>query len=93
MDCLIDAHALIWFFNGDKKLSDKAREAIENPDNLKFISVATIWEIAIKISLEKLIVQNGFNQFPELIEANGFEVLPITFEHAMTVSTLEFLQR
>ena len=48
MKLLLDTNALIWFANGDEKLSKKAIIAIENPQNETFVSVANIWEIAIK---------------------------------------------
>ncbi|WP_372950207.1 type II toxin-antitoxin system VapC family toxin [Mariniphaga sp.] len=57
------------------------------------VSIASIWEIAIKISLKKFKFSKGFKSFLELIENNGFAVLPITFEHAITVSNLEFIHR
>lgn len=93
MDLLLDTHALIWFLNGDEKLSEKVKVAIENPANAKFVSIASIWEIAIKISLDKFEFHKGFKHFFDLIEENGFEILPITFEHASIVSSLEFLHR
>ncbi len=93
MNILLDTHALIWFLNGDEKLSLKSREAIENQENLKFVSIATIWEIAIKISLGRFSFKKGFKEFLDLIENNGFGIVPITFEHALTVSTLQFIHR
>jgi len=53
MKILLDTHTLIWFLNGDEKLSMKVKDAIENPTNLKFVSAGSIWEIAIKISFDK----------------------------------------
>jgi PIN domain nuclease of toxin-antitoxin system len=41
-------HALIWFLNGDEKLSSNVRDAIKNPNNSKIVSIASIWEISIK---------------------------------------------
>jgi len=93
MDLLLDTHVLIWFLNGDKKLSQKAKKLIEDPNNSKIVSIASIWEIAIKLSLGKFKFKNGFKNFLELIEENGFETLPISFEHTMIVSSLEFLHR
>jgi PIN domain nuclease of toxin-antitoxin system len=93
MNILLDTHTLIWFLNGDEKLSSKARLAIENPKNTKIISIASIWEISIKISLDKFRFAQGFGNFLNLIEENGFEMLPISFEHTKMVSTLEFLHR
>ncbi len=93
MNILLDTHALIWFLNGDSQLSDKAITEIENIDNDKIISIASIWEIAIKISLNKFRFDKGFKKLFELIEENGFEILPISFEHTLIVSNLEFIHR
>ena len=93
MDLLLDTHSLIWFLNGDEKLSDKAKSEIEDSSNSKIVSIASIWEIAIKISLDKFRFPKGFKHFLNMIEDNGFEILPITFEHAIELSTLEFVHR
>jgi PIN domain nuclease of toxin-antitoxin system len=93
MDLLLDTHAIIWFLNGDSSLSPKARLAIEDIDNTKTVSIASIWEIGIKISLGKFRFPQGFMQFVEMIDANGFEILPISVEHALIVSNLEFIHR
>ena len=53
-------HSLIWFLNGDKKLSKAAKDLIENNINSNFISIASICEISIKIILGKLKFKNGF---------------------------------
>jgi len=93
MNLLLDTHTLIWFLNGDEKLPGNVRDAIENPGNLKIVSIATIWEISIKISLDKFRFPLGFKRFLEMVDENGFELLPITFEHVMIVSILEFIHR
>jgi len=93
MDLLLDTHSLIWFLNGDEKLSIRAKSAIEDPKNSKIVSIASIWEIAIKISLGKFKFSKGFKHFLDMVEDNGFEILPITFEHAIELSTLEFIHR
>lgn len=93
MDLLLDTHALIWFLNGDEKLSEKSKLAIEDPNNNKIVSFASIWEIAIKISVEKFKYPQGFKQFLGLIEENGFEILQLSFEHTLVVSSLEFIHR
>jgi len=77
VNLLLDTHALIWFLNGDEQLSTPARRAIESDTNIKLVSIASIWEIAIKVSLERIKFVSGFNTFIQLIEGNGFEVLPI----------------
>ena len=56
----------------------------------KYVSVASLWEMAIKISLNKLEFA-GFPQLADLIAENGFEILPITFEHTLKLAELEFI--
>lgn len=63
MNLIHDTHALIWFLNGDGKLTEKVKAAIEDPNNSTIISIASIWEIAIKISLGKFSFPKGFNIF------------------------------
>ena len=50
MRLLLDTHTLIWFFAGDSQLSTNARILIEDEDNNKLVSIASIWEMAIKQS-------------------------------------------
>jgi PIN domain nuclease of toxin-antitoxin system len=54
MRLLIDAQSLIWYVDQDHLLSPVAHAAITDPANDLLLSAATIWEIAIKISLKKL---------------------------------------
>lgn len=93
MNVLVDSHAVLWFLNGDSRLSDIGKETIENSNNIKYVSVDTIWEIAIKISLDKLRIDSGLKNFLDMIVDNGFEILPISFSHVITLSSLEFIHR
>lgn len=88
MRYLLDTHTLLWFLNGDKQLSSSARKAIEDLDSIRFASIATIWEISIKSSLNKLILQTSFSEFRRELTDNYIELLPITFEDALTQHTL-----
>ena len=90
---LLDTHTLIWYINGDEELSNNAKAAIEGDHTINFISIASLWEIAIKISLEKLDLKTPFKQIAKEIENNGFEILPITFEDTLTLSTLPMHHR
>lgn len=93
MKLLLDTHAFIWFINGDKSLSLKAKKEILKSSNSKFFSIASIWEMAIKISLEKLKINYPFQEVFQQIQENGFEILPIIFEHTDLVRQLEFHHR
>lgn len=90
---LLDTHTFIWFVEGDGQLSQKARQAIEEKGVENFISIASLWKIAIKISLGKLELKTPFSRISEEIVRNGFKVLPITFEDTLTLSNLPFYHR
>ena len=82
MRLLIDTHALLWFCEGNSALSASARAAMENSTNERYISHATAWEVAIKLSLGKLILQAAYEDiFPGVLDANGFVMLPPTLKH------------
>jgi PIN domain nuclease of toxin-antitoxin system len=93
MDNLLDSHTLIWFINGDSELSDKAREEIGNNPAGNFVSIASLWEIAIKICITKLELKTSFVDFIDKIDLNSFQILPITPFDTFTVSSLPFFHR
>jgi PIN domain nuclease of toxin-antitoxin system len=93
MNNLLDTHTFIWFTEGDNQLSSHARKAIEISDVINFISIASLWEIAIKISLGKLELKTPFSNISHQILKNGFQILPITFEDTLTLTKLPFHHR
>lgn len=93
MNLLLDTHAFIWFINGDEALPDKLKVAIQNLDNRCFLSIASLWEMAIKVSLGKLELKADFKQIAEFMEVNEIEVLPITFVHLQMLLKLDFHHR
>ncbi|MEO0406006.1 MAG: type II toxin-antitoxin system VapC family toxin [Cyanobacteria bacterium P01_A01_bin.135] len=75
---LLDTHALIWFVSDDENLPDEARERIEISKTV-FCSVASLWEIAIKLNIGKLSLQGEFEDIePQIVSAN-IATLPVTF--------------
>ena len=90
MNLILDTHTFMWFVNGEENLTVNARKVITNPDNSNFISVATLWEIAIKVSIGKLTLSKDFENISRQITQNGFNILAITFEHVLLVSKLAF---
>jgi len=93
MDLLLDTHALIWFINGDNQLPDKSINLIKNLQIKCFVSVASVWEIAIKLSLGKLDINGGFDEISKIMRRYDIELLPITFEHIQKLLTLDFHHR
>ena len=85
MQLLLDTHTLIWWLSNNSTLSEIAKDAIANTDNLVFVSAASAWEIAIKKSLGKL-------QAPEdlaiQIEAKRFTPLAININHVLAIEKL-----
>jgi len=93
MELLLDTHAFIWFINGDSQLPEKTIEKIKDIKVKCFVSVASIWEIAIKMSLGKLELNGGFDDLSRLMKKYDIEVLPISFEHIQKLINLEFHHR
>jgi len=94
MILLLDTHVLLWFVWDDPQLSAVAKGLIEDPDNRKLVSIASCWEIAIKVSIGKLSLGEPSRTFLEReITNNNFELLPISLEHATAVETLPFHHR
>lgn len=90
MDFLLDTHSFIWFLNGDKQLPANLKNAIANASNRCFLSVASLWEIAIKNSLGKLELKGDFSWIAGFLINNDIELLPITFDHLQHLVQLPF---
>ena len=90
---LLDTHALIWFIEGDRLLSDKALSAINDEADFNFVSIASIWEIAIKLNVQKLKLETSFLGIQKKMDENGFKLLPVNFEHTLILKDLPLHHR
>ena len=90
MNLLLDTHVLLWWLDDSPSLLKSERRAIANPQNLIVLSAVVIWEIRIKQALGKLSITPNFY---EVIKDEGFEMLPITPEHACAVGDLQMHHR
>jgi PIN domain nuclease of toxin-antitoxin system len=94
MKLLLDTHAFLWFITDAPSLSSKARELIEDSDNDITLSVASLWEMAIKVSLGKLTISQPLNMFmAQQLHLNAINLLNISVDHAAMVATLPFHHR
>ncbi len=94
MRILLDTHAVLWAFSGDSRFSSTAREAFLNAENDLFLSVASIWEISIKLSLGKLKLRDGWlAHFESELRANTIRLLSIKPSHCEVVASLPFHHR
>ncbi len=90
---LLDTHVLIWFMNGDENLPKLVKEKVINANSSCFISIASLWEIAIKSSLGKLDLQIEFSQILQFLADNNIEVLSIEFGHLQKLLVLPYHHR
>ncbi|QXD14493.1 type II toxin-antitoxin system VapC family toxin [Rhodocaloribacter litoris] len=82
MRLLLDTHSFLWFIGGDERLSARAREVIADIENEAYLSVASLWEMAIKINLGKLRLPRPFGVFvPEQIMLNEIKILHVELPH------------
>ena len=94
MRLLLDTHAFLWFIMGSANLSVNARALIEDPANERLLSVASLWEIAIKTSFGKLTLSAPFDELiPAQLKLNGIDLLNIKVDHLSTLTTLPFHHR
>ncbi len=90
MNLLLDTHVLLWWLDDSPALSEAARSAIADANNLIIVSAVVIWEIRIKQALGKLDISADFY---EVIQNQGFEIIPITPDHAYAVGDLPMHHR
>jgi PIN domain nuclease of toxin-antitoxin system len=94
MNVLLDTQALLWFLLDDSRLSGSARERVVSTSTLIFVSPASLWEIAIKISLGKYTLPEPFLSFWERqMEINDFTFLPISIAQTAMIVSLPFHHR
>ena len=94
MKLLLDTHAFLWFIAGSERLSATARQLIEESANQPFLSAASLWEMAIKLSLGRLQLGGPFEDLiPEQMRLNGIQLLGLEVEHVTPVTTLPFHHR
>lgn len=94
MNVLVDTQSIIWFAENNPHLSQNARNAIESLDNECFVSMATFWEISIKMGLGKLDIKGlPLSDFWEEIIDNNFLTLDIRREHILQYEKLPLYHR
>ncbi|MGB3189485.1 MAG: type II toxin-antitoxin system VapC family toxin [Limnoraphis sp.] len=84
---LLDTHAFIWLSEDDQNLPTSLRDRIEATDNV-FVSIASFWEISIKVTIGKIVLQNDFNDIEDRFEATRFKLLPISIKDTILLHQL-----
>jgi len=94
MNLLLDSHSLLWFLRNDSRLSKTALALITDPANHKLVSIASCWEIAVKIRVGKLTLGEPSGTYlAREIPKNNLDLLPISLDHATAVESLPLHHR
>jgi PIN domain nuclease of toxin-antitoxin system len=89
MRLLLDTHVFIWADDQPEKLSSQARASCEDPANELILSVASVWEMQLKIMLGKLALRKPLRLVMEnWADQNAILILPVRVEHVLRLDTL-----
>lgn len=80
MNFLIDTHVLLWYLIGDERIGSETQEKLEKETNTIFLSNASLWEIAIKVSIGKLILNVSISDLKRFLEEKGFILLEYDYD-------------
>jgi PIN domain nuclease of toxin-antitoxin system len=94
MNLLIDSHTFVWWRNEPHKLSPTAFIEVSSPKNDVFLSVVTVWELQIKIALNKFTIKSGLeNTVKDEQQNDGFQILPVELVHALYLENCRFITK
>ena len=93
MNCLLDTHLLLWAASEPDKLSNKALQWIENPENDLYFSSASFWEIAIKNQLGRADFKLDARLLRRGLLDNGYVELSINTEHSLHLNLLPTIHK
>ncbi|MGD1701661.1 type II toxin-antitoxin system VapC family toxin [Dapis sp. BLCC M229] len=88
MKLLLDTHTFIWWDSEPSKLSQPALELLTDKNNLRLLSVVSLWEISIKHQLGKLTLNKTLGEIVAIQQNNFIEILPITVAHVLALDSL-----
>jgi len=93
MGYMLDTHTLLWYVENNEKLSTIAKSTIENTDERIFISITSLWEIAIKINIGKLKISGSIDTLVTYLENQDISLLPISPTHISSYIELPLYHR
>lgn len=87
-------HTFLWFIESDSRIGPTALHEILEPGNQRLLSIASLWEIAIKASIGKLKQHSSFEQLVQVqVLGNAIDLLPISERHLDVVQVLPLHHR
>ena len=89
MKLLLDTHAFIWWDSGEARLSPAAKVACESPANTLHLSLASVWELQIKMQLGKLALRVPLAEVRRVQqERNSLRLEPVVLEDILELAAL-----
>jgi PIN domain nuclease of toxin-antitoxin system len=92
MKLLLDTHVLIWFLEDNASLSLKAKRLIEDTQNEVFVSIISFYEIAIKLSIGKIILPNPLEDFILKTTNNDIQILNLLPSHSIKYQEIPLVE-
>ncbi len=94
MKILLDTHVLLWILMDDDRLSNTCRDTFLDTKNNLYFSIISLWEICIKISLDKLTLKEGWlESIRDEMKINSIQWLPVEIDHCIKAGELPFHHR
>jgi PIN domain nuclease of toxin-antitoxin system len=93
MNLLLDTHIILWLASDNSKLSAKAKHALADENNVRYVSIASAWEVAIKLGAQKLRFDGGLSEFYRVIDHNDFYETGVNREYLNLLEKIEDIHK
>ena len=80
MQLLLDTHIVLWYLQGDSRIKPDLNDVLESRKNQVYFSIASLWEISIKVGIGKLILDRPFEDLKSSLAENNIEIITVTFD-------------
>ena len=93
MKYLLDTHVLLWYYENSSQLHGKIQALIDDRESEIYISIASLWEISIKLGLGKLSLKISFDDLMKIISDRDFKILQVEIEYLKHLSKLPLIHK
>jgi PIN domain nuclease of toxin-antitoxin system len=93
MTCLIDTQSFLWYIEDKPLLPKRIKEMMNDKTNTLYLSIASLWEITIKMSIGKLVLSKTLPELIQEVSVHGFKLLGIEPSHLLALAQLEMHHR
>jgi PIN domain nuclease of toxin-antitoxin system len=89
MTCLIDTQSFLWYIEDKPLLPKRIKEMMDDKTNTLYLSIASLWEITIKMSIGKLVLSKTLPELIQEVSVHGFKLLGIEPRHLLALAQLQ----